>query len=126
MLFSVSTLLGTLSLLKRDPGLVDNRLKGGTGAERDKSQKIILMLASIFACGLIVVSGIERHFHALILPSPFVLVADALIVTGFLIVFLVLRENSYASSIIEVKAGQHVTRRGPTAINGQWLIQCRW
>jgi len=53
-------------------------------------------------------------------------VADARIVTGFLIVFLVLRENSYASSIIEVKAGQHVTRRGPTAINGQWLIQCRW
>jgi protein-S-isoprenylcysteine O-methyltransferase Ste14 len=126
MLFSVSTLLGTLSLLKRDPGLVESRLKGGTGAERDKSQKIILMLASIFACGLIVVPGIERLFHALILPSPFVLVADALIVTGFLIVFLVLRENSYASSIIEVKAGQHVTRRGPTAINGQWLIQCHW
>ena len=41
MLFSVSTLLGTLSLLKRDPGLVDSRLKDGPGAERDKSQKII-------------------------------------------------------------------------------------
>jgi hypothetical protein len=30
-----------LSLLKRDPDLVDSRLKDGPGAERDKSQKII-------------------------------------------------------------------------------------
>ena len=116
MLFSVAALLGTLSLLKRDPGLVESRLKGGPGAEREKSQKIILMLASIFACGLIVVPGIERRFHALIIPSPLVLGADALVVTGFLIVFLVFRENSYASSIVEVQAGQHVISTGPYGI----------
>jgi protein-S-isoprenylcysteine O-methyltransferase Ste14 len=116
ILFSVSTLLGTLSLLKRDPSLVESRLKGGPGAEREKSQKIILRLANIFACGLLVVPGIERRFHALIIPSPFVLVADTLIVTGFLIVFLVLRENSYASSIVEVKADQRVISTGPYSI----------
>jgi protein-S-isoprenylcysteine O-methyltransferase Ste14 len=109
--------------------LVESRLKGGPGAEREKSQKTILMLASIFACGLIVVPGIERRFHALIIPLPLVLVADTLIVTEFLIVFLVLRENSYASSIVEVKAGQRVISTGPYSIVrttlGRSVTPCR-
>jgi protein-S-isoprenylcysteine O-methyltransferase Ste14 len=116
ILFSACALLVTLDLLKRDPGLVESRLKVGPQAEREKSQKIIQAFASIFFCGLILVPGIERRFHLSIIPLPLVLVADAFVLTGYLIIFLVLRENSYASSTIEVRPGQRVIATGPYRI----------
>jgi protein-S-isoprenylcysteine O-methyltransferase Ste14 len=41
-----------------------------------------------------------------------VLVADAMVVAGFVITFFAGRENSYASSVIEVTAGQRVVSMG--------------
>jgi protein-S-isoprenylcysteine O-methyltransferase Ste14 len=42
-------------------------------------------------------------------------VGDALVVLGFLIVFLVFRENTYTSSVIEVATEQRVVTTGPYA-----------
>ena len=45
-----------------------------------------------------------------------VVIADILILLGYVIVFLALRENRYASRIIEVEQGQTVISSGPYAI----------
>jgi protein-S-isoprenylcysteine O-methyltransferase Ste14 len=45
-----------------------------------------------------------------------VLAADAIVFLGYLITFLTLRENSFASRIIEVEKGQQVISTGPYAI----------
>jgi protein-S-isoprenylcysteine O-methyltransferase Ste14 len=116
IMFFLSTLLTTSYLLKRDPVLLESRLRSGASAEREKSQKIIQALASVFTCGVLIVPGIERRFHSSIIPLSVVLVADALVVAAFVIVFLVFRENSYASSIVEVKADQRVISTGPYRI----------
>jgi protein-S-isoprenylcysteine O-methyltransferase Ste14 len=111
--FSVAVLVITLYFLKRDPALVESRLQAGPAAEREKRQKVIQILASILSCGLFVVPGIERRLRPSVIPLPLVLAADALVLAGFVIFFLVFRENSYASSIIEVKTGQRVISTGP-------------
>ena len=49
-------------------------------------------------------------------PASVAVAGDILIAMGFLAVFLVFRENSYASSIIEVGAEQKVVATGPYAI----------
>jgi protein-S-isoprenylcysteine O-methyltransferase Ste14 len=103
----------TIYFLRRDPGLVESRLEVGPGAEHEKSQKVIQALASIFVCALVVVPGIEHRFHPLLIPTPLVFAADALFVAGLAVAFLAAAENSHASSIVEVKAGQRVISTGP-------------
>ncbi|HME69264.1 MAG TPA: isoprenylcysteine carboxylmethyltransferase family protein [Myxococcota bacterium] len=111
-LFFFAELSGTLYFLKRDPALVESRLKFGPTAEHEKSQKVIQALVGVLACAVWVVPGIERRFHPSVIPRPLVLVADAIVVAGFVITFSAGRENSYASSVIEVTAGQRVVSTG--------------
>jgi len=44
------------------------------------------------------------------------LAGDALVLAGFCLIYLVYRENSYASATIEIVASQNVVSTGPYAI----------
>lgn len=112
VVFGSCALWVTLYFLKHDPALVASRQKAGAGAEREKSQKWIQGVASVVGGLMFVVPGIERHFTGLPLPVWTVILADILVVVGFWIIFLALRENGHASSIIEVKSGQNVISTG--------------
>jgi protein-S-isoprenylcysteine O-methyltransferase Ste14 len=116
LLFSVLSAVVTLYFLKHDPGLVERRLKAGPTAEHEKSQKVIQTLTAILWCALIIVPGIERRFHFSRIPAALVLLGDALVAVGYYIVFLALRENRWAASIIEVQPGQSVISTGPYSI----------
>jgi protein-S-isoprenylcysteine O-methyltransferase Ste14 len=116
LLFSVLSTVVTFYFLKHDPGLVESRLKVGPTAEHEKSQKIIQTLTAILWCALLIVPGIERHFHSSRIPAALVFLGDALVAVGYYIVFLALRENRWAASIIEVRPGQSVISTGPYGI----------
>ena len=116
LLFSVLSAGVTFYFLKHDPGLVESRLKVGPTAEREKSQKVIQTLTAILWCALIIVPGIERRFHFSRISAALVLLGDALVAVGYYIVFLALRENRWAASIIEVRPGQSVISTGPYGI----------
>jgi protein-S-isoprenylcysteine O-methyltransferase Ste14 len=62
------------------------------------------------------VPGLERHFHSSRIPLALVLLGDALVAVGYHIVFLALRENRWAASIIEVRPSQSVISTGPYGI----------
>lgn len=113
--FSLSVLLITLHFLSHDPGLIGRRLEAGPGVERRRSQRVIQTAASVLFCATLAAPGVERHFHPSTLPWTVVLAADVLVAAGFAIVFLVFRENSYASSAIEVAPGQRLVSTGPYA-----------
>jgi protein-S-isoprenylcysteine O-methyltransferase Ste14 len=116
LLFSVLSTVITFYFLKHDPGLVESRLKAGPSAEHEKSQKIIQTLTAILWCALLIVPGFERHFQSSRIPAALVLLGDALVAVGYYIVFLALRENRWAASIIEVQPGQRVISTGPYGI----------
>jgi protein-S-isoprenylcysteine O-methyltransferase Ste14 len=113
LLFSACVTLITLYFLRFDPALVESRLKAGPTAERRKEQKTIQALAAIAVCGTFVVPAIERRLHPPAVPPLVSLAADALMVASFAFILLVFRENSHASSIIEVKQDQRVISTGP-------------
>lgn len=115
ILFGLCTVSITFYLFKHDPSLVAARQKAGPGAERETLQKWIQGAASGVGCMMFLVPGIERHFTGLPLPIWVVMLGDLLVVAGFRVVFLAFRENSHASSIIEVKSGQNVISTGPYA-----------
>jgi protein-S-isoprenylcysteine O-methyltransferase Ste14 len=102
--------------LKHDPALLERRLRAGPAAEREPTQKRIQLFASIFVCALFVVSALDYRLGWSTVPTSVVLIGNVLVAAGFWFVFVVFRENSFASSIIEVGAGQRVIDTGPYAI----------
>jgi protein-S-isoprenylcysteine O-methyltransferase Ste14 len=115
-LFSGASLAITVYLAKRDPVLLQRRTQAGPVAEKERSQKIIQSLASVAFVSTIVVPALDHRFGWSHASLPVVIAGDLLVVLGFSIVFLVFRENTFTSSVIEVAAKQLVIETGPYAI----------
>ena len=115
-LFGACCLVLTLYFLRRDPSLVERRMNVGPVAERERKQKVIQSFAAVLVCALFVVSVLDHRFGRPSLGWPVVLVGDAFVLLGFYAFFLTFRENSFASSIIEVGSGQRVIDTGPYAL----------
>jgi protein-S-isoprenylcysteine O-methyltransferase Ste14 len=111
--FMAPSTLITFYFLKRDPSLIERRLKSGPSAEKEKSQKIIQTFASLSFVLLMVVPALDHRFHWSDVPLPLVILSDIFVVLGFLEVFFVFKENSYTSATIETSDGQTVISTGP-------------
>jgi protein-S-isoprenylcysteine O-methyltransferase Ste14 len=105
----------TLYLAKMDPALLERRTQAGPIAEKEWSQKIIQGLASVAFLATIVVPALDHRYGWSHVPLFGVVAGDALVALGFLVVFLVFRENTFTSSVIEVAAEQRVIDTGPYA-----------
>jgi len=114
--FSVSVFLITLYFLKKDPRLIERRLKAGPSAEQERSQKIIQGLAAIFFILPFIVSSIDHRLGWSTVPTFVVFLGDILVAVGLYIVFLVFRENTFTSATIEVSEEQKVISTGPYAV----------
>lgn len=111
--FLGSGVLITVYFLKHDPALIERRLKAGPGAERERSQKIIQVLATVFFLALIVVPGFDHRDHWSRAPAYVAVIGDALVALGMFVVFLVYKENSYTAATIQTEKGQTVASAGP-------------
>ncbi len=115
-LFLTASLAITVYLARSDPALLERRAQAGPAAEKEPAQKVIQGLASLAFLATIVVPALDHRFGWSRVPLPFVVMGDILIALGFLIVFLVFRQNTFASSIIEVAAEQRVIDSGPYVV----------
>jgi protein-S-isoprenylcysteine O-methyltransferase Ste14 len=115
LFFGLSALL-TRDLLRRDPALLERRMKGGPQAERRPAQQIIMVVASLALLSLLVVPGLDVRHHWSSVPIGAVVLGDVLFVVGFTLVGRVYRENTFTSATIEVYEGQRVIDTGPYAI----------
>jgi protein-S-isoprenylcysteine O-methyltransferase Ste14 len=114
--FGASVTAITVYLLRNDTALLERRLRAGASAEKEKSQKIIQAVANIFFLSLIIVPGLDHRFSWSHLPVWLSVAGDGLVVIGLSIVFLVFRENTYTSGVIEVAPDQRVISTGPYRI----------
>jgi protein-S-isoprenylcysteine O-methyltransferase Ste14 len=113
--FGISALV-TVYLMRRDPALLERRMRGGPTAEPEPSQRIIMWLVSVGFVALLVVPAVDRRFGWSHLPSWVALAGNALTVIGFYLIFLVYRENTYGAATIRVTADQRVISTGPYAV----------
>jgi protein-S-isoprenylcysteine O-methyltransferase Ste14 len=100
-------------LLKNDPELLARRMRTG---EREAEQKLIIKLSIIPFLLAFLLPGFDKRFGWSNVPVGLVVIADILVLLGYGIVFLVFRENRYASRVIEVAQGQTVISSGPYAM----------
>jgi protein-S-isoprenylcysteine O-methyltransferase Ste14 len=114
-IMAVSSAAIILYLARHDNALIGRRLKAGPIAEKEKSQKIIQTITSVFGVILYLVPGFDNRWQWSHVPTLLVILGDIGVVLGFYIMFLVFRENTYSSSIVEVAKDQQVVSTGPYA-----------
>ena len=116
LVFFACIWVNTVYFLRHDPALIARRMKAGPIAEKEPKQKLIQLFAVIFMCAMIVLSALDHLFGWSEVSWPVVLFGDALVILGYVIIFVVFRENTFAASIIQVDAGQKVVSSGPYAV----------
>ena len=116
IVFFGSALIITVYVMKRDPALLERRISVGPLNEKEASQKIIQFLAQFAFLLVIIFPALDHRFGWSSAPSPYInAIGDLLVVVGFYIVFLVFKENTFASALVEVAAEQKVISSGPYA-----------
>lgn len=105
-----------LDLAKRDPALLERRMKAGPWAEERLEQKIIMTIASLGFFGLLLIPAFDCRFGWSHLPAIVAIVGNALMLIGGWGVWRVFCENSFTSARIELAADQRVISTGPYAL----------
>ena len=90
-------------LVKNDPELLERRLRL---KEKEVKQKIIVRLSRWpFILGFLI-PGFDYRFNWSEVSPILVIISNLMVFLGYLWVFLVFKENSYTSRIVEVEKGQ--------------------
>jgi hypothetical protein len=116
--YFASSLAITLYLIKNDPKLLERRMSAGPTAEKEPTQKIIMLFASLGFIGLILFPALDHRFAWSHVPPYAALAGDVLVVLGWLAILFVFKENTFTSATIELAPDQKVISTGPYASYG--------
>jgi len=95
--------------LKRDPKFLERRAKG---TEKVKEQKLIQLINLPVFMAAFIIPGLDRRFGWSDVPVEIIIITNIVILGGYLIIFNVFRQNSYASRIVETNKQQKVITTG--------------
>src|SRR5262245_38975799 len=114
--FAICSTALTLYMALYDEKLLERRLRSGPGAETRPSQKIIIVLVMLGSVAFMVFPAFDHRFGWSPVPPYVSIIGNGLIVLGYLFIFFVVKENSYAASTIQVMENQRVISTGPYAL----------
>ena len=100
-------------LLRKDPELLVRRMRL---REEEPAQRRIIEVSRIIFFIAFLIPGLDQRFGWSDVPVAVVLAANALVILGYAFVFLVFRENTFASRIVKVEQSQEVISTGPYTI----------
>ena len=115
-IFFGASALTTAFLIRRDPALLERRMRGGPTAEKRPVERLIMVFTSIGFIALLVVPALDYRFRWSRVPGWAVIAGNVLVVVGFYFILRVYRENTFTSATIEVAPGQTVISTGPYAV----------
>jgi protein-S-isoprenylcysteine O-methyltransferase Ste14 len=114
--FAICSTALTAYMALYDEKLLERRLRAGPRAETRTSQKIIIVFFMLGSIAFMVFPVLDHRFGWSPVPAYVSIVGDGLIVLGYLVIFFVVRENSYAAATIQVAEDQRVISTGPYAL----------
>ena len=112
-LLFIPSIAGSFYFINKDPALMERRLRL---TERKTEHKKLTKLAYPFLILAFLIPGFDQRFGWSNTPVCVAIAANLLVFVGYMIIFLVFRENSYASRTINIESGQRVISSGPYAL----------
>ena len=96
-------------LLVKDPDLLAKRMKT---KEKEKTQKTYLILSIIVCFITFIVPGLDFRLNWSHVPLSVVLISTIIMISGYLMFFIVMKQNTYASRVIEIQDEQKLIDTG--------------
>ena len=99
--------------LKKDPELLERRMRT---REKERRQRVIIFLSYPVFLAAFLLPGLDRRYGWSRVPVGLVLLANLVVLAGYLLFLRVLKENRFLSRVVEVDARQSVIDTGPYAV----------
>jgi protein-S-isoprenylcysteine O-methyltransferase Ste14 len=112
VVFTLSTWIPSIYLMRTNPAALDRRMRAGPIAEARAVQRIVISIALVSLAATIVVSTFDHRFGWSSVPTTVCLVGDVLVAIGLGLAMMVVVQNSYAAANVTVEAGQKVIATG--------------
>ena len=96
-------------LLAKEPDLLTRRLKT---KEKEKTQKTYQVLSIIVCLVAFIVPGLDFRFNWSNVPLSVVLISVSIMMSAYLMFFIVMEQNTYASRVIEIQDEQKLINTG--------------
>lgn len=109
---SAITLFITAYFIKNDPRLLSRRMK----VKEKQPQPFIIKTLSLLSMFTYLLPGFDYRFHWSAIPIEVVIASNTIVLTGYMIIFFVFKQNSYASAVIQVEEEQSIISTGLYAI----------
>ena len=106
----VPMLISLVYLVKKDPALLERRTRTN---ETRPAQKWIIAISVIYFLIIFILPGFDKRYGWSSIPIWLVILADLVVIAGYILYILVLKTNSFASRVIEVEQDQQVISSGP-------------
>ncbi|RVD29927.1 isoprenylcysteine carboxylmethyltransferase family protein [Mesorhizobium sp. M4B.F.Ca.ET.017.02.2.1] len=114
VMIGLSLTLG-MSLARRDPGLMNERLSPPIQKNQPLVDKVLLstLLVAIFAW--LALMGLDFRFGWSAVPLWVLVIGGVILLVGLWICYLTMLENSFAAPVVKIQdeRGQHVITTGP-------------
>jgi len=110
---ALPALLVVIHYMKTDPELIERRMRM---REKEREQQLLIKLSYPLFLLAFILPGLDHRFGWSTVPLAVALAADGIIFCGYLLFVLVLKENRYASRVVEVAQDQPVISTGPYAV----------
>ncbi|MEO6795357.1 MAG: isoprenylcysteine carboxylmethyltransferase family protein [Mycobacterium sp.] len=110
--FTATTLIPSLYLLRTNPAALERRMRAGPLAETRPLQRVAI--TAIFICfpAMFALSALDHRFGWSTVPAPVCLLGDVLVAIGLGVAMLVIIQNGYAAANVTVEAGQTLVSTG--------------
>jgi protein-S-isoprenylcysteine O-methyltransferase Ste14 len=109
----VPMVMANLYLIRKDRELLRRRLAIEEEGETQIVHKVFFALIRVLAIAMLAVAGLDRRYGWSDVPLPLALGGCFAVGAGVYFIFRVFRENTYCSSIIELRQHQTVVATGP-------------
>ena len=96
---------------KYDRELIQSR--GSFNQPKEKWDIILFASLMISLFSILIIAGLDFRFELSTIPEIISIGAFSLVIIGLLIYFLVMKENTYLSKVVEVQEDQQVISTGP-------------
>ena len=108
-IFTIPVFFILVYLARKDPDLLEKRLKT---IEKENSQEIYKILLTFVVIVALLISGLDHRYDWSTVPIVFVIIFTIVMMCGLLMLFIVMKQNSYASRVIEIQEGQKLIDTG--------------
>lgn len=110
--FALSAWLPSIWLQVTNPAALQRRMRGGPVAEARPVQKLVMAGLYLSLGAMCVVSGLDHRFGWSTVPAALCVFGSAVVAVGIGAVVLVITQNHFASTTVQVETGQSVVSSG--------------